>query len=164
MDAFGAVESFINNWAFYNIIMFEQVRTRMPSIDERSMWRLSFAILLVLLAMNLLLCVLAWGDASRLMGAMLYGLNALTIALMCCTLLYPPMFIQKETLLGLLALVLVAMIAMMFTCTAFISCVFTFGQNYTPDDPVVFVSSIIAIAAYVAYIAKLYSEKNFMWG
>jgi hypothetical protein len=143
--------------------MFEQAKLRIPSIDERSLWKISFAILLVLFAMNLLLCVLAWGDASRLMGAMLYGLNALTIALMCCTLLYPPLFIQKESLFGILGSLLIAMIAMMFTCTALISCVFTFGQNYTPDDPVVFVSSIIAIAAYVAYIAKLYSEKNFMW-
>lgn len=143
--------------------MFEQAKLRIPSIDERSMWKISFAILLVLFTMNLLLCVLAWGDTGRLMGAMLYGLNALTIALMCCTLLYPPLFIQKETFPGLLASVLIATIAMLFTCTALISCVFTFGQNFTPDDPVVFVSSVIAIATYVAYIAKLYSEKNFMW-
>jgi hypothetical protein len=143
--------------------MFEQAKLRIPSIDERSLWKISFAILLVLFAMNLLLCVLAWGDASRLMGAMLYGLNALTIALMCCTLLYPPLFIQKESLFGILGSLLIAMIAMMFTCTALISCVFTLGDNFTPDDPVVFISSIIAIATYVAYIAKLYSEKNFMW-
>ena len=142
--------------------MFEQARLRIPSGGERSMRRISLAILLALFLVNLLPCMLYWGEASRIMSVMLYALNVLTIVLMCCTLLFPSFFLKKESFLGTLESLLIAMIAVMFTSTALVSCIITFGNDFTVDGPVVFVSSILAVAVYVAYIAKLYSEKNML--
>jgi|WetSurMetagenome_2_1015567.scaffolds.fasta_scaffold671712_2 hypothetical protein len=142
--------------------MFEQVKRRVPYVGERPMRRISLAVLLALFLVNLLPCVLYWGEAGRIMSVMLYALNALTIALMCCTLLFPSFFLKNESFLGTLESLLIAIIAVMFTSTALVSCIITFGDDFTVDGPVVFVSSILAVAVYVAYIAKLYSEKNML--
>lgn len=132
----------------------------MSSIGERSMHRISLVILAALFLINVVLCVTAWSDKSRTMGATLYGLNALTMALMGGTIFFPSFFLKKDSLIGTLESALVAVIAMTFTCTALVSCVITFGDNFSADGPVIFVSSIIGIVAYVAYIACLHQEKT----